>query len=116
VIDKYYWSFGPANKFAEFLANRLMQKTREGAIQVVGPRSIPRRGLGCLDVRCAELEIPQTIVARIHKAFEYVGAERLTLNPDCGFAPSGTNPVPLDEAYTKLKALVQATREPRHHE
>ena len=27
---------------------------------------------------------------------------------DCGFAPSGTNPIPLDEPYAKLKALAAA--------
>ena len=42
-----------------------------------------------------------------------VPAERLSLNPDCGFAPSGTNPIPLDEAYAKLKALGQAAQQLR---
>ena len=27
------------------------------------------------------------------------------LNPDCGFAPSSMLPIPLDEAYFKLRAL-----------
>jgi methionine synthase II (cobalamin-independent) len=43
----------------------------------------------------------------------FVPADRLTLNPDCGFAPSGTNPIPLDEPYQKLKALGQAARQLR---
>src|SRR5207245_2190795 len=69
-----------------------------------------RLGLGCVDVRCAEREAPETIVARVRQALRYVPAERLTLNPDCGFAPSGNNPIPLDEAYAKLKALGEAAR------
>jgi 5-methyltetrahydropteroyltriglutamate--homocysteine methyltransferase len=67
-----------------------------------------RLGLGCVDVRCAEQETPETVAARVRKALHYVPAERLTLNPDCGFAPSGVNPIPLDEPYLKLKALGKA--------
>jgi methionine synthase II (cobalamin-independent) len=36
---------------------------------------------------------------------EYVSIERISLNPDCGFAPSSTNPMDLDEAYLKLSAM-----------
>jgi 5-methyltetrahydropteroyltriglutamate--homocysteine methyltransferase len=72
-----------------------------------------RLGFGCLDVRCAEMETVEVIVARIRQALRYVSADRLTLNPDCGFAPSGNNPIPLDEPYAKLKALGQAARQLR---
>ncbi len=67
-----------------------------------------RLGFGCLDVRCAEVETPETIMARVREALQYLPAERLSLNPDCGFAPSGTNPIPLDEPYAKLRALAAA--------
>jgi 5-methyltetrahydropteroyltriglutamate--homocysteine methyltransferase len=69
-----------------------------------------RLGLGCVDVRCPGPESAKTITARVRQALRYVPAERLTLNPDCGFAPSGTNPIPLDEPYAKLKALGEAAR------
>lgn len=72
-----------------------------------------RLGFGCLDVRCEEVERPDTIAARVRRALAYVPAERLSLNPDCGFAPSGTNPIPLDEPYAKLKALAFAARQLR---
>jgi 5-methyltetrahydropteroyltriglutamate--homocysteine methyltransferase len=72
-----------------------------------------RVGLGCVDVRCAEIEPAETIAERVRKALQYVPASRLGLNPDCGFAPSGNNPIPLDEPYAKLKALVQAARQLR---
>jgi 5-methyltetrahydropteroyltriglutamate--homocysteine methyltransferase len=52
-------------------------------------------------------------MARVRQALKYVPTQRLTLNPDCGFAPSGNNPIPLDEAYAKLKALGQAARQLR---
>ena len=38
----------------------------------------------------------------------HVDRERITLHPDCGFAPSVQNPMDLDEAYLKLKAMCQA--------
>ncbi len=67
-----------------------------------------RLGFGCVDVRSATVEAPATIAARVRAALRHVAPERLTLNPDCGFAPSGNNPIPLDEPYAKLKALAQA--------
>ena len=69
-----------------------------------------RLGFGCLDVRCAEIESSETIAARVRHALRFVPAERLALNPDCGFAPSGNNPIPVDEAYAKLKALAEAAQ------
>lgn len=69
-----------------------------------------RLGFGCLDVRCAEIEPPERIVQRVQAALHYLPAERLTLTPDCGFAPSGINPIPLDEPYAKLKSLAEAAR------
>jgi 5-methyltetrahydropteroyltriglutamate--homocysteine methyltransferase len=69
-----------------------------------------RLGLGCLDVRCQGPEPVETVLARVRQALQYLPAERLTLNPDCGFAPSGVNPIPLDEAYAKLKVLGEAAR------
>jgi 5-methyltetrahydropteroyltriglutamate--homocysteine methyltransferase len=82
-----------------------------GSMEVLA--SLPagmRLGLGCVDVRCAGPETPERIVERVRRALEHVPAGRLTLNPDCGFAPSGNNPIPLDEAYAKLRALGQAAR------
>jgi 5-methyltetrahydropteroyltriglutamate--homocysteine methyltransferase len=80
-----------------------------GSVDVLA--SLPTRmrlGFGCLDVRCPEPEFAETIINRVKGALRYVPAARVSLNPDCGFAPSGNNPIPLDEAYGKLKALVQA--------
>jgi 5-methyltetrahydropteroyltriglutamate--homocysteine methyltransferase len=73
--------------------------------------SLPARirlGFGCLDVRCPDLESAAEIINRVKRALQYVPAGRISLNPDCGFAPSGNNPIPLDEPYSKLKALAQA--------
>jgi 5-methyltetrahydropteroyltriglutamate--homocysteine methyltransferase len=60
-------------------------------------------GLGCVDVRFPEIDTPEQIVERVKKALAYVAAERITLSPDCGFAPAKDHAVPLEEAYVKLK-------------
>jgi 5-methyltetrahydropteroyltriglutamate--homocysteine methyltransferase len=67
-------------------------------------------GLGCVDVRFAEIEPPERIAERVEKALAHVAPTRLTLNPDCGFAPGKDHEIPLEEAYAKLKSLAQAAR------
>jgi 5-methyltetrahydropteroyltriglutamate--homocysteine methyltransferase len=62
-------------------------------------------GLGVIDHCDPHVETPQEVVVRAEAALEYVPPERLTLNPDCGFAPGSANPTSLDEAYAKLRAL-----------
>ena len=62
-------------------------------------------GLGVIDHCDPRIETPEDVVARAEAALRYVPPERLTLNPDCGFAPGSQNPVDLDEAYLKLVAL-----------
>lgn len=62
-------------------------------------------GLGVIDHTDINVETPEIVVERAEAAMQYVPAERLTLNPDCGFAPSSINPMNLDEAYLKLRAL-----------
>ena len=65
-------------------------------------------GLGCVDVRNAEIDPPQHIVERVERALKYVEPGRLTLNPDCGFAPGNAADIPFDEAYRKLCCESQA--------
>jgi 5-methyltetrahydropteroyltriglutamate--homocysteine methyltransferase len=72
-----------------------------------------RLGFGCVDVRCPGAEPVEVVTARVRQALGYLPADRLSLNPDCGFAPSGDNPIPLDEAYAKLKTLAAAARQLR---
>jgi 5-methyltetrahydropteroyltriglutamate--homocysteine methyltransferase len=67
-----------------------------------------RLGLGCIDHTDRRAETPQDVVARVERAMRYVDKERITLHPDCGFSPSVQNPMDLDEAYLKLKAMCKA--------
>jgi 5-methyltetrahydropteroyltriglutamate--homocysteine methyltransferase len=67
-------------------------------------------GLGCVDVRFPEIDTPEQIVERVQKALVHVAADRISLNPDCGFAPGKDHAVPWEEAYLKLKNLGEAGR------
>ena len=65
-------------------------------------------GLGVLDVRGEVVDRPPLIVERVENALRYLEPGQITLNPDCGFAPTSTNPISLEEAYHKLKAMTEA--------
>jgi 5-methyltetrahydropteroyltriglutamate--homocysteine methyltransferase len=67
-------------------------------------------GLGCVECRFEHIDTPEEIVARVEEAIRYVEPERLSLNPDCGFAPGLASEIPLDEAYHKLRNEAEAAR------
>jgi 5-methyltetrahydropteroyltriglutamate--homocysteine methyltransferase len=67
-------------------------------------------GLGCVSVTPGQIDSPDTIVARVRKALEFLAPERIVLNPDCGFAPGSGAAVGIDEAYRKLCNEVAAAR------
>ena len=65
------------------------------------------------DVLSAEVDSISTVKERVRRALRVVAPERLILNPDCGFAPASDNPISLDEAYLKLRAVATAAEEMR---
>ena len=67
-------------------------------------------GLGCVSCQPGQIDSPETIVARVEQALEYLAPERITLNPDCGFAPGSAAKVSIDEVYIKLKNEAEAAR------
>lgn len=67
-------------------------------------------GLGCISPRVEEIDAPEQVVARVERALRYVEKGRISLNPDCGFAPGKVSEFSLDEAYLKLKAEAEAAR------
>lgn len=67
-------------------------------------------GLGCVSCQPGCVDSADTIVARVEKAIEHLAPERITLNPDCGFAPGSAAVVSDDEVYLKLKNEVEAAR------
>jgi len=67
-------------------------------------------GLGVVDVTPGAQEQVQGIVARVERALARIDAKRITLNPDCGFAPGSAAKVDIDEVYLKLRAEAEAAR------
>ena len=67
-------------------------------------------GLGCVSCQPGQIDSPEIIVKRVDMALKYVEPARLTLNPDCGFAPGSAAEVSLDEVYIKLKNEVTAAQ------
>jgi 5-methyltetrahydropteroyltriglutamate--homocysteine methyltransferase len=67
-------------------------------------------GLGCVSCQPGQVDSAETIERRVEMALQYLAPERITLNPDCGFAPGSAAEVSLDEVYTKLKNEVAAAK------
>ena len=91
------------------------QLAMEFAVSQAGDVSIFERfptdkeiGLGVVDVRGRVADTPALVVERVEKALRFLAPEQIALNPDCGFAPTSTNPISLEEAYQKLKAMSEA--------
>ena len=67
-------------------------------------------GLGCVSCHPGQIDSAETIVARVEEALKFVAPQRITLNPDCGFAPGSAAEVSIDEVYQKLQNEVEAAR------
>jgi 5-methyltetrahydropteroyltriglutamate--homocysteine methyltransferase len=61
-------------------------------------------GIGVIDVKSSDAERPELVADRIRRALEFVPAERLIVNPDCGLRH-----VPGSLARSKLRAMVAGT-------
>jgi 5-methyltetrahydropteroyltriglutamate--homocysteine methyltransferase len=90
-----------------------MEFTTPGAGDMAVFRQLPEHvevGLGCVSCQPGQIDSAETIVQRVEQALQYLPPERITLNPDCGFAPGSAAEVSLDEVYTKLCNEVAAAR------
>ncbi len=67
-------------------------------------------GMGVVDVRTENIQDVSEIEALALAGAEAIGAERIALNPDCGFAPEMDEVPSIDEAFEKLCRLVAAAR------
>jgi 5-methyltetrahydropteroyltriglutamate--homocysteine methyltransferase len=65
-------------------------------------------GMGVIDVRSERLPSVEEIESLAAAGIERIGADRVALNPDCGFAPDAGEPPTIDEAYEKLRRLAAA--------
>lgn len=90
-----------------------MEFTAPGSGEMSVFRELPEDveiGLGCVSCQPGQIDSVDTIVDRVEQALEHVAAERITLNPDCGFAPGSAAVVSIDEVYAKLKNEAEAAR------
>ena len=65
-------------------------------------------GLGCVGTEPGRIDTVEEIVGRVETALKHLAPQRVTLNPDCGFAPGSAAIVNSDEVYQKLKNEVAA--------
>ena len=85
--------------------------SQAGDIAIFGQYTTDKEiGLGVIDVRGETVDTAGLIVERVEKALRFLKPEQIALNPDCGFAPTSTNPISLEDAYQKLSAMSQAAR------
>ena len=65
-------------------------------------------GMGVVDVRTEQPQTVDEVAALGAAGAAILGPARVALNPDCGFAPNSGEPPSIDEAYAKLRVLVEA--------
>jgi 5-methyltetrahydropteroyltriglutamate--homocysteine methyltransferase len=83
---------------------------RAGEIDVLATIPDDRRvGVGVVNQKDQRVDEVADVVARAEQAITLFGAERVLLNPDCGFATFADNPIVTAEvAEAKLAVLAQA--------
>ena len=67
-----------------------MEFTSPGAGDMSVFKQLPEHveiGLGCVSCQPGQIDSADTIVSRVEMALQHLAPERITLNPDCGFAP-----------------------------
>ncbi len=90
-----------------------MEFTSPGAGDMSVFKQLPENieiGLGCVNCQPGQIDSVDAIVTRVEAALKHVAPQRITLNPDCGFAPGSAAEVSLDEVYVKLKNEVAAAQ------
>lgn len=90
-----------------------MEFTSPGSGEMSVLRELPEHveiGLGCVSTFPGEVDSVDTIVDRVEQALQFVAPQRITLNPECGFAPGSGAVVSIDEVYLKLKNEVAAAK------
>ena len=100
------YSFLPELAAAE--VDQVSIETAQSGLDLAVLDSLPDKTiiLGALDLSTEEVETPDTVAARIRRAFPHAGPDRLIAAPDCGMKY-----LPRDAAYGKLEALVAGARQ-----
>jgi 5-methyltetrahydropteroyltriglutamate--homocysteine methyltransferase len=82
-------------------------ETAQSGLDLAVLESLPSKSiiLGVLDLSSDDVETPDTVAARIRRAFPHITPDRLTAAPDCGMKYLSR-----DAAYRKLESLVEGAR------
>lgn len=84
---------------------------RAGELDAIRDFGGKELGFGIVNPRTEEVETVEDIVARVQEVSKYLPAEKIFLNPDCGFGTFAQRPMNSDEiAFEKLKTMVEAAK------
>jgi len=101
----------PAYAFLTELADTPVKaisiETAQSSLDCSVLRSLPGKTiiLGVLDLSTNEVESPELVANRIRRALPFVGADRITVAPDCGLKY-----LPREVAFGKMRAMVEGAR------
>jgi len=102
---------GPLNRLKVHHLTMEFTAPQAGDMEVFGElREDFEIGLGCVGCQPGRVDMADEIVERVEMALKHIDPARVTLNPDCGFAPGSAADVSLDEVYTKLCHEVEAAK------
>ena len=105
-IDQANIACGVHAGSSDLMLEALILAKAHGVSVGAHPGYADREGFGRRSMHCDFDEI----VERVETALKHIDPARVTLNPDCGFAPGSAADVSLDEVYTKLCHEVEAAR------
>ncbi|MCY0876034.1 MAG: cobalamin-independent methionine synthase II family protein [Firmicutes bacterium] len=84
---------------------------RAGDLSALASLAQSEIGLGVVNPRVTQVETVDSIVDKVNAALQYVSADRVFLNPDCGFGTFAQRPMnSADIAMDKLTACTEAAR------
>lgn len=96
------YSFLP--QLNDCIAKQISIETAQSALNLKVLETLPGKKiiLGVLDLSTDEIESPETVAARIRRAFEYASPDRIIVAPDCGMKYMAR-----EVAFGKLKAMCE---------
>jgi 5-methyltetrahydropteroyltriglutamate--homocysteine methyltransferase len=99
------YSFLP--EFSQCSCQQISIETAQSNLDCKVLETLPGKKImvGCLDLSDMAIETPREIVARVHKALQFVAKENVILAPDCGMKY-----LPREVAFGKLQAMVSAAQ------
>jgi 5-methyltetrahydropteroyltriglutamate--homocysteine methyltransferase len=99
------YSFLP--EFAACSCKQISIETAEPKLDCSVLTRLPGKKImvGCIDLSDEKVESPQTVVARVKRALEFIAPQSVILAPDCGMKF-----LPRESAFGKLQAMVEAAR------